>query len=64
MLFLTLTETAATATGVLSQVVTQEMMSGCLDEVIAILPVCIPTMIGFISLRKGISFMQGILHAA
>lgn len=49
---------------VLSTVVTADMMSGALDEVIGLLPVVIPVMIGFIGLRKGISFLQGILHAA
>ena len=41
------------ATG-LSAVVTAEMLSGVLDEVVALLPVAIPVMIGFIALRKGI----------
>lgn len=35
-----------------------------LSEVIGLLPVVIPVMIGFIALRKGISFLQGILHSA
>lgn len=48
----------------LSSVVTAEMLGGVLDEVVALLPVCIPVMIGFIALRKGISFLQGILHSA
>lgn len=50
--------------GGLSAVVTAEMLGGVLDEVVALLPVCIPVMIGFIALRKGISFIQGILHSA
>lgn len=58
------TTVAAAASSVLSGVVTPEMMSGALDEVIGLLPVAIPVMIGFIGLRKGISFLQGILHAA
>lgn len=53
----------ATANG-LSTVVTSDMLAGVLDEVVALLPVCIPVMIGFIALRKGISFIQGILHSA
>lgn len=53
----------ATETG-LSKVVTAEMMSGVLDEVIGLLPVCIPVMIGFIGLRKGIGFIQSVLHSA
>lgn len=52
------------AGSVLSKVVTSNMLSGVLDEVIGVLPVCIPVMITFIGLRKGISFVQGILHSA
>ena len=51
----------ALTTTKLSEVVTAEMMSGVLGEVVGLLPVCIPTMISFIALRKGISFVQGIL---
>lgn len=51
------------ATG-LSTIVTADMLGGVLDEVVALLPVCIPVMIGFIALRKGIGFIQGILHSA
>lgn len=54
---------ALTATG-LASVVTGEMLSGVLDEIVALLPVVIPVMIGFIALRKGISFLQGVLHSA
>lgn len=52
------------ATSTLSSVVTADMMSGVLDEVIGLLPVCVPVMIGFIGLRKGISFIQSVLHSA
>jgi len=55
--------TATTTTG-LADIITADMMGGVLDEVVALLPVCIPVMIGFIALRKGISFVQGILHSA
>lgn len=48
----------------LADIVTAEMMSGVLDEVVSLLPVCIPVMIGFIALRKGISFISAILHSA
>lgn len=63
---LTLVAAAATgeAAGVLSKVVTQEMMSGVLDEIIGVLPVCLPVMITFIGIRKGISFVTGVLRAA
>lgn len=54
-------ETVATT---LSSVVTADMISGVLDEIIGLLPVCIPVLIGFIGLRKGISFIRNILHSA
>ena len=55
-------EGAAAAT--LSSIVTADMLGGVLDEIVAILPVVIPVMIGFIGLRKAISFLQGVLHSA
>ena len=51
------------ATG-LSGIVTTQMMSGVLDEILGLLPVVIPVMIGFIGLRKCISFLQSVLHSA
>lgn len=64
---LTLTAAASTvaaATTKLNTVVTGELLSGVLDEVIALLPVCVPVMIGFIGLRKGIAFVRDLLHSA
>lgn len=49
---------------VLSTVVTEDLLDGVLDEIIGLLPVTIPVMIGFIALRKGIGFVQSILHSA
>lgn len=54
-------EAAATA---LSGVVTSELLGGVFDEILALLPVCIPVMVGFIAIRKGISFVKNILHSA
>ena len=51
-------------TSMLSKVVTADLLQGVLDEIVGLLPVCIPVMVGFIALRKGISFVQGILHSA
>lgn len=53
-----------TATATLAGIVTADMVSGVLDEIVGLLPVIIPVMIGFIGLRKGISFLQGVLHSA
>lgn len=54
----------ASGSSVLSSVVTADMLGGVLDEVVGILPVCIPVMISFIALRKGIAFLGSILHSA
>lgn len=48
----------------LDTVITNAMLSGVLDEIVGLLPVCIPVMISFIALRKGIAFVQSILHSA
>lgn len=55
---------AEAATTVLSTIVTSSMLSGVLDEIVGLLPTVIPVMIGFIALRKGISFVLGMLKAA
>lgn len=55
---------AATTTTTLAGIVTGDMVSGVLDEIVGLLPVIVPVMIGFIGLRKGISFLQGVLHSA
>lgn len=51
-------------TATLSTIVTADMLGGVLDEIVGLLPVILPVMIGFIGLRKGISFLQGVLHSA
>lgn len=48
----------------LSSIVTAEMLSGVLNEITGLLPVVIPVMITFIAVRKGIAFLQNILHSA
>ena len=48
----------------LKTIITGEMLSGVLDEITGLLPVVLPVMITFIALRKGIAFVQSILHSA
>ena len=48
----------------LKTVVTADMLGGVLDEVIGVLPICLPVLISVIALRKGIAFIQSILHSA
>ena len=62
-----LTNMIAEGTGVatsLSTVVTSEMLQGVFNEILALLPVAIPVVVGFIGIRKGISFLIGILRSA
>lgn len=58
------TQVFAAGTRVLDQVVTADLMNGALDEVIGLLPVAIPVMIGFIAIRKGIAFVRSVLVSA
>lgn len=48
----------------MSEVVTASMMNGVLSEVTGVLPVVIPAAVGYIAIRKGISFVLGILRRA
>lgn len=57
-------ELLTTSSTVLDTIVTKDALSGVLNEITGLLPVCIPTMINFIGIRKGISFLQSILHSA
>ncbi len=55
---------ASTATTTLNTIVTGTMLQGVLDEIIGLLPVVFPVMIGFIAIRKGVSFVLNMLHSA
>lgn len=48
----------------LSTIVTVDMLSGVLNEIIALLPVVIPVSITFLGLRKGIGFLFSALRKA
>ena len=49
---------------VLKTVVTADVIGGVMDEIVGLLPVVLPVMIGFVALRKGISFVLSLLHSA
>ena len=53
-------ETAST----LASVITADMVTGVLNEVLALIPVVLPAALTFLGIRKGISFVLGILHSA
>lgn len=48
----------------LSTVVTATMLNGVLNQMIGLLPVVMPVLVGFIGLRKAIAFIQSVLHSA
>ena len=52
------------STTVLANVVTGQMLQGVLSEITGLLPIVLPVMITFIAIRKGIAFVQHILHSA
>ncbi len=52
------------ATTVLDKTITSTMVQGVLNEVVAIIPTIIPVAISFIAIRKGISFVLGMLRSA
>lgn len=52
------------AATVLDNTITSEMVSGVLNEVVAVIPTIIPVAITFIAIRKGISFVLGMLRSA
>lgn len=51
-------------TGTLATVITGDMVKGVLNEVINLIPVVLPAALTFLGIRKGISFVMGILHSA
>lgn len=52
------------ASTVLDKTITGTMVQGVLNEVVAIIPTIIPVAISFIAIRKGISFVLGMLRSA
>lgn len=57
-------ETGTTVSKHLYDIVTADMMSGVLSEVLGMLPVVIPVTIGFIAVRKGLAFLFQSLRKA
>lgn len=53
-----------TAATVLDKVITSTMLEGVLAEITAVLPTVLPVMITFLAIRKGISFVIGMLRSA
>lgn len=49
---------------VLNEVIQPDVVKGVLDEVVALIPTIIPVAISFIAIRKGISFVLGMLRSA
>lgn len=58
------TETVTSTTTHLSDVITSDMMNGVFSEILGVLPVVVPAIVGFIAIRKGLSFVLGALRKA
>lgn len=56
--------TITAADTVLNKVITSTMLEGVLAEITAVLPTVLPVMITFLAIRKGISFVIGMLRSA
>lgn len=61
-----LTEGSGTtaATSILGDVITSSLLSGVFDEIVALIPTVLPVLVGFLAVRKGISFVLGMLRSA
>lgn len=55
---------APASTADLAKIVSSENLSSVFDEVKSLLPVVCVVIVGYIGLRKGISFLQSVLHSA
>ena len=55
---------ASSTTTVVSTAISGVDLTGILNEVVSLLPICLPLMITFIGIRKGISFLIGSLRRA
>lgn len=55
---------AATSANEVATALTNVDLSIMLEEVVNLLPVLLPTIVGFLAVRKGISFLMGMLRRA
>lgn len=56
--------TSATTSNSVATAISGTDLSGILNEIISLLPVVLPVVVGFIGVRKGISFLIGSLRRA
>ena len=57
-------EPAATAPQQLSGMVTSEIFMGILNQVLALVPILLPAVIGFLAFRKGWQFLKSQIKGA
>ena len=56
--------TSATTSNTVATAISGTDLSGILNEIISLLPLVLPVVVGFIGVRKGISFLIGSLRRA
>ena len=57
-------ETIVGVTGESTDAITKMLTDNVLGEVVGLLPVLVPVVIGFIAFRKGYKFLKGSLRSA
>lgn len=63
-LFSSIVLTSATTSNSVATAISGTDLTGILNEIISLLPVVLPVVVGFIGVRKGISFLIGSLRRA
>lgn len=48
----------------LSAIVTADMVNGVFDEIIGLLPILVPCIVGFAGIRKGLGFLKSTIKGA
>lgn len=63
-LFSSIVLTSATTSNAVASAINGVDLTGILNEILSLLPVVLPVVVGFIGVRKGISFLIGSLRRA
>lgn len=62
--FMVALEAGGVSTVDLSSIITADTLSGLFDQIVAMLPIVIPVTLGFLGIRKAISFVMGMIQSA
>lgn len=54
----------AETTTILNGVITASVLQGVFNEIVGLIPVVVPTIVGFLAVRKGLAFAIGAVRRA